>query len=61
MSAVQGDIAHVTTISYWESLDAMRAMHGEGVQPSHLHRDSEFLLELPEEVALVDVHVNDWQ
>jgi hypothetical protein len=61
MSTVQGDIAHVTTISYWDSLDAMQAMHGEGVQPSHLDRDPEFLLELPEEVALVDVHVNDWR
>lgn len=61
LSAVQGDIAEVTTITYWESMDAMRAMHGEGLQPSHLDRDAEFLLELPERVALVDVHVNDWQ
>ena len=60
MSTVQDDIAHITTISYWESLDAMHAFHGAGVQPSHLDRDSEFLLELPDEVALVDVHVNDW-
>ena len=57
---MQDDIAHVTTISYWESLAAMQAFHGIGVRPSHLDRDSEFLLELPEEVALVDVHVNDW-
>ena len=39
----------------------MQAFHGEGMQPSHLDRDSEFLLELPDEVALVDVHVNDWR
>ena len=43
-----------------ESLDAMQALDGEGVQPSHLDRDSEFRLELPDEVALVDGHVNDW-
>jgi hypothetical protein len=29
-------------------------------RPWHLPRDAEFLLELPERVALVDVHVNRW-
>jgi hypothetical protein len=39
----------------------MRAFHGEGLQPSHLDRDPEFLLEMPEQVELIDVHVNDWR
>src|SRR5262245_2152698 len=60
-SAVHDDLADVTTISYWASLDAMHAMHGEGLQVSHLDRDPEFLLEMPERVALVNVHVNDWR
>ncbi|HEX6026963.1 MAG TPA: hypothetical protein VFZ00_33505 [Solirubrobacter sp.] len=60
-SAVDGDVATVTTISYWESLDAMHAFHGVGLAVSHLDRDPEFLLEIPERVALVDVHVNSWR
>ena len=61
LSAVDGDIAEVTTISFWESRDAMHAFHGEGLAVSHLERDREFLLELPDQVALVDVHVNEWR
>jgi hypothetical protein len=58
-SSVDGDVAEVTTISYWASTAAMTAMHGDD-RPSHLPRDAEFLLELPERVTLVDVHVNQW-
>jgi heme-degrading monooxygenase HmoA len=60
LSAVESDVAEVTTISYWESLEAMHAFHGEGLSVSHLDRDPEFLLEMPDRVALVDVHVNSW-
>lgn len=58
-SSAQGDPAELTTISYWVSMEAMEAMHGDD-RPSHLPRDAEFLLELPERVALADVHVNRW-
>jgi heme-degrading monooxygenase HmoA len=61
---VKGDIAEFTVISYWESMDAMRAMHadrGDVLRVAHLKRDPEFLLELPEFVELTELHVNDWQ
>jgi hypothetical protein len=64
-SAVVGKVATVTTISYWMSVDAMAAHHtpdgGDITLVSHLDRDPEFLLEIPERVELVDVHVNAWQ
>ena len=59
-SAVHGDVAEVATISYWTSMDAMHAMHGEQLVPTHLPRDEELLLELPDRVELTSVHVNDW-
>ena len=61
---VKGDVAEFTTISYWESMEAMRAMHSDDrnvLRVAHLERDPEFLLELPEFVELTELHVNDWQ
>lgn len=61
---IRGDVAEVTTITYWTSIDAMGAMHeddgGDVLRVSHLPRDPEFLLELPERVELVELHVNAW-
>ena len=57
---VRGDAAEFTTISYWESVEAMEAAHGEGLRPTHLERDPEYLLELPEAVEVSELHVNDW-
>jgi quinol monooxygenase YgiN len=60
---IKGDIAEFTVISYWESMEAMGAMHSDGgnvLRVAHLKRDWEFLLELPELVELTELHVNDW-
>jgi heme-degrading monooxygenase HmoA len=58
---IRGDVAEFTTLSYWESVEAMEAAHGGGRRPTHLERDSEYLLELPESVEVSELHANDWQ
>jgi heme-degrading monooxygenase HmoA len=58
---IRGDVAEFTTVSYWESVEAMEAAHGAGRRPTHLERDSEYLLELPEFVEVSELHANDWQ
>jgi heme-degrading monooxygenase HmoA len=58
---IRGDIAEFTTVSYWESVEAMEAAHGGGRRPTHLERDAEYLLELPESVEVSELHTNDWQ
>src|SRR4051812_34638368 len=49
---LDGDAAEFTTISYWPSMEAMRAMRdgddeGDLLRVAHLARDAEYLLELP--------------
>ena len=58
---IRDDVAEFTTISYWSSMDAMEAAHGESLNPTHLEKDEEYLLELPESVEVRELHVNDWQ
>jgi hypothetical protein len=58
---IRGYIAEFTTVSYWESVEAMEAAHGGGRRPTHLERDAEYLLELPESVEVSELHANDWQ
>ena len=58
---IMGDVAEFTTVSYWESVEAMEAAHGAGRRPTHLERDAEYLLELPESVEVSELHANDWQ
>jgi Antibiotic biosynthesis monooxygenase len=61
---IRGDVAEFTTISYWSSMEAMEAMHddsGDVLRPSHLEKDPDYLLELPESVEVSELHVNDWQ
>ena len=42
------------TISYWESLEAMRRFTGgDPTQIHHLPRDEEFLIELPQRVQIL--------
>jgi hypothetical protein len=38
----------------------MEAAHGEDLHPSHLEKDLDYLLELPESVEVSELHVNDW-
>ncbi|MBA2781854.1 MAG: antibiotic biosynthesis monooxygenase [Rubrobacteraceae bacterium] len=57
---IKGDVAEFTTISYWSSMEAMEAAHGDDRRPSHLEKDPDYLLELPEFVGVSELHVNDW-
>lgn len=44
------------TISYWESVEAMRAFTGgEPTRIHHLERDPEFLIELPKSVQILEL------
>jgi len=58
---LNGNVAEFRTVSFWRSIDEMQAMHatrGDPLRVAPLARDPEFLLELPEFVDLVEVHVN---
>ena len=57
---IKGDIVEFTTISYWSSMEAMEAVHGDDRRPSHLEKDPDYLLELPESVEVSELHANDW-
>ena len=51
-----GDIADFTVLSFWESMDAVRAFAGpEPEKPVYYPEDEAFLLELEDEVAHYDV------
>ena len=61
---IRGEVAEFTTISYWDSMEAMKAAHPDGgdvLRPTHLEKDAEYLLELPESVEVSELHANDWQ
>src|SRR5215204_3123682 len=58
---IKGDVAEFTTISYWSSMEAMEAAHGDVRRAAHLEKDRDYLLELPESVEVSELHVNDWQ
>ncbi len=60
---IKGDVAEFKTISYWRSMEDMGGMHADGgdvLRVSHLDRDPEYLLELPERVEVVELYANDW-
>lgn len=57
-----GDETEFVVMSYWDSLDAMKAWAGE--QPTrirHLERDPELLVELPDSVEIFEVLANSWR
>ena len=55
------DIVEFTTISYWESRDAIKAYAGRDIAKTHhLPRDPEYLLELEPTVTHFDVLVDEW-
>lgn len=58
---IKGDVAEFTTISYWESVEAMEAAHGEGLRPTHLEKNPDYLLGLPESVEVAELHANEWR
>ena len=44
------------TISYWENVEAMsRFTGGDPTRIHHLDRDSEFLIELPDHIQVLDI------
>jgi hypothetical protein len=48
------------TISYWPSIDAMSAFTGgDPHKVHHLPRDAEFLIELPERIAVMRILVDE--
>ena len=60
---IRGDVAEFTVISYWPSIEAMKAMHDDDGDPMRvwpLDRDAEFLLELPDFVEITELFINDW-
>jgi hypothetical protein len=58
---IRGDVAEFTTISYWSLMEAMHDDGGDVRRPSHLEKDPDYLLELPECVEVSELHVNDWR
>lgn len=55
--ALREDHAEFMVISYWPSLDSIRAFSGEDItRTRHLEKDPDFLLELPTHVELFEVY-----
>jgi heme-degrading monooxygenase HmoA len=53
------DETEFVTISYWESVEAMRRFAGaDPMAIHHLERDPEFLIELPDGVQVLTVRVS---
>jgi heme-degrading monooxygenase HmoA len=51
-----GDVAEVTVVSFWDSMDAIRAFAGpEPEKPVYYPEDEEFLLEFADRVEHYDV------
>ena len=51
LTRVDGEVAHVMTVSFWDSVDSIRAFAGDDVTRARYYpRDTEFLLEFPERV-----------
>jgi heme-degrading monooxygenase HmoA len=51
--------AEFTTISFWESIEAMsRFTGGDPTRIHHLDRDAEFLIELPEHVQILEIRAS---
>jgi heme-degrading monooxygenase HmoA len=58
---IHDGIAEFTTISYWESRDAIRAYAGNDIAKArHLAKDPEYLLELEPTVTHFDVLIDEW-
>jgi heme-degrading monooxygenase HmoA len=57
---LDGDRAHFLTLSYWSSLDAIRAFAGEDIERAKYYpEDAAFLLEFEPTVAHYDVTESD--
>jgi heme-degrading monooxygenase HmoA len=57
---IEGDRAHFLLVSYWESLDAIRAFAGNDVEAARYYpEDRKYLLELEPQVTHYDVLLSD--
>jgi heme-degrading monooxygenase HmoA len=56
------DEVEFITISYWESIEAMRSFAGDDPTAiHHLERDPEFLIELPQQVQILEIRASHGQ
>ena len=56
LERAEGDITHFITLTFWESLDAIRAFAGDDVEKAKYYpEDAEFLLEYEPRVAHYEV------
>jgi len=53
-------ITEFTTISYWESREAIHRFAGDDIEkPNHLPKDLEYLIELPQQVLHYELEYSD--
>jgi len=58
LKRVNKDVAEFTVISFWESKEAIKRFAGEDINKARYYpEDSEYLLEMPEELEHYDVAV----
>lgn len=56
LERADGDVTHFVTMTFWESLDAIRAFAGEDVEAAKYYpEDAEFLLEYEPRVVHYEV------
>lgn len=56
LTRIDGDVAQIITLSFWDGLDSIRAFAGENAGLARYYPDDDrFLLEFPEHVEHYDV------
>jgi heme-degrading monooxygenase HmoA len=56
----ENEITEFTTISYWESHEAIHRFAGDDIEkPHHLPKDQEYLIELPNRVLHYELDYSD--
>ena len=58
---VDGEIAEISVISFWESKESIESFAGKDINKAHYYpEDQEFLLSLDPEVKHYEVSVSSW-
>ncbi len=56
LTRVDGEVAHVITLSFWDTLESIRAFAGDDLTRARYYpEDQRFLLDFPERVEHFDV------
>lgn len=56
LTRIEGDVAHFVTLSFWDSLEAVRAFAGEDVEKARYYEeDKKYLLEFEPDVMHYEV------